>query len=263
MTPTWPSRGDHPRSRGVYLNSNSRITLSRGSSPLARGLHEVGGELDGLQGIIPARAGFTPPHSPQSAPHSDHPRSRGVYSSPLITSKSAAGSSPLARGLPVSFVAAGFQNRIIPARAGFTPDGPQSFHGLPDHPRSRGVYEVAQRMDVVAIGSSPLARGLPQRGHQRPGVPRIIPARAGFTWWGASFVLPMPDHPRSRGVYRLYWSPVHVPTGSSPLARGLRNWLRASESFDRIIPARAGFTPRCFLMFRCWRDHPRSRGVYW
>ena len=213
-----------------------------GSSPLARGLPGLPEEIDPRFRIIPARAGFTPPHSPQSAPHSDHPRSRGVYSSPLITSKSAAGSSPLARGLPVSFVAAGFQNRIIPARAGFTPDGPQSFHGLPDHPRSRGVYEVAQRMDVVAIGSSPLARGLPQRGHQRPGVPRIIPARAGFTsrqWCCCSFQW---DHPRSRGVYVVGGFLCPPDAGSSPLARGLPIILVPSPRAHRIIPARAGFT---------------------
>ena len=91
------------------------------------------------------------------------------------------GSSPLARGLRLSKLRDRGDLRIIPARAGFTRRLPPSLPNSGDHPRSRGVYEVAQRMDVVAIGSSPLARGLPQRGHQRPGVPRIIPARAGFT----------------------------------------------------------------------------------
>ena len=32
---------------------------------------------------------------------------------------------------------------------------------------------------------------------------------------------------------------------------------------DRIIPARAGFTNREGTSYVIWRDHPRSRGVYW
>ena len=50
------------------------------------------------------------------------------------------------------------------------------------------------------------------------------------------------DHPRSRGVY-------------------------AARAYDHvenpgIIPARAGFTPRCGALNGCEWDHPRSRGVY-
>ena len=50
---------DHPRSRGVYvavLNDGSGVL---GSSPLARGLLPCCGEVQGGNGIIPARAGFT------------------------------------------------------------------------------------------------------------------------------------------------------------------------------------------------------------
>ena len=52
---------------------------SEGSSPLARGLR--GGVLDGARpvGIIPARAGFTPPMGVSGRERGDHPRSRGVY----------------------------------------------------------------------------------------------------------------------------------------------------------------------------------------
>ena len=53
-----------------------------------------------------------------------------------------------------------------------------------------------------------------------------------------------------------------MPTGSSPLARGLPGGLGEHHADGRIIPARAGFTsgaaPRC----RRRGDHPRSRGVY-
>ena len=50
--------------------------------------------------------------------------------------------------------------------------------------------------------------------------------------------------------------------GSSPLARGLLHVDYEGIEFDRIIPARAGFTRtvRGFLILLL--DHPRSRGVY-
>ena len=72
-------RTDHPRSRGVYRSTIRREPRHRGSSPLARGLRLRIPARNSIQGIIPARAGFT-----KSSPCSpggtwDHPRSRGVY----------------------------------------------------------------------------------------------------------------------------------------------------------------------------------------
>ena len=57
----WVAPKDHPRSRGVYCDPRPRRRDVKGSSPLARGLHpyHYSGEL--RHGIIPARAGFTPP----------------------------------------------------------------------------------------------------------------------------------------------------------------------------------------------------------
>ena len=51
-------------------------------------------------------------------------------------------------------------------------------------------------------------------------------------------------------------------SGSSPLARGLRHRRAGRRLARRIIPARAGFTPRRAVCLACRRDHPRSRGVY-
>ena len=50
--------------------------------------------------------------------------------------------------------------------------------------------------------------------------------------------------------------------GSSPLARGLRVDIDPDGTAARIIPARAGFTPRRRRTRRRRQDHPRSRGVY-
>ena len=91
---------------------------------------------------------------------------------------------------------------------------------------------------------------------------RIIPARAGFTALRVSDCELIPDHPRSRGVYRIVQSLMRHESGSSPLARGLRWLLSGAELQGRIIPARAGFTGTSGLTRYVRADHPRSRGVY-
>ena len=112
------------------------------------------------------------------------------------------------------------------------------------------------------FGSSPLARGLPLDPLLGFGVGRIIPARAGFTSTPTAWSSTGWDHPRSRGVYpRAPPSPA-APSGSSPLARGLRRPRTARGGTRRIIPARAGFTDRVAAHRRRRQDHPRSRGVY-
>ena len=70
---------DHPRSRGVYSTSITRMGDSGGSSPLARGLPGGAGVSISARGIIPARAGFTTHVRPIVSAVGDHPRSRGVY----------------------------------------------------------------------------------------------------------------------------------------------------------------------------------------
>ena len=51
--------GDHPRSRGVYINNVAIFVNGGGSSPLARGL-PIPDRVQNIRiGIIPARAGFT------------------------------------------------------------------------------------------------------------------------------------------------------------------------------------------------------------
>ena len=70
---------------------------------------------------------------------------------------------------------------IIPARAGFTSEYGERDLAEPDHPRSRGVYELAARNTSGGQGSSPLARGLLLRLREAIDDLRIIPARAGFT----------------------------------------------------------------------------------
>ena len=114
------SRTDHPRSRGVYLPRPKGSLVGLGSSPLARGLPLVGDTEVLRQGIIPARAGFTPGRSRRRPGWQDHPRSRGVYLIPEAPWLYRTGSSPLARGLLWLRCLRGRCRGIIPARAGFT-----------------------------------------------------------------------------------------------------------------------------------------------
>ena len=53
---------DHPRSRGVYVSAVLGPLRARGSSPLARGLHNLSVDGNDAVRIIPARAGFTAGH---------------------------------------------------------------------------------------------------------------------------------------------------------------------------------------------------------
>ena len=193
-----------------------------GSSPLARGLLLLQ-QVEAVQaGIIPARAGFTPPRP-----------ARGTHP---------CGSSPLARGLQYRRARDEADGRIIPARAGFTRPPMAERSGVSDHPRSRGVYFRELWIKGLPAGSSPLARGLRRRravGLRRGG---IIPARAGFTPRPPCRRPSRPDHPRSRGVYLLQAVMIVSFLGSSPLARGLPAWCGPCCLISRIIPARAGFT---------------------
>ena len=134
---TW---GIIPARAGFTLGGWRSCRLRRGSSPLARGLQPFGLAVADTIGIIPARAGFTLESTLILAPVMDHPRSRGVYALLADSLASAVGSSPLARGLPRNRIRLAMQQRIIPARAGFTGRCGRSTAAAGDHPRSRGVY---------------------------------------------------------------------------------------------------------------------------
>ena len=132
--------GDHPRSRRVYLEHAGLPAVTAGSSPLARGLLDDTGGSTVAGGIIPARAGFTTAMSAGRVVPRDHPRSRGVYRRDGDDVTVTAGSSPLARGLPIHMACESAAQGIIPARAGFTMRPLFFDRGMRDHPRSRGVY---------------------------------------------------------------------------------------------------------------------------
>ena len=91
-------------------------------------------------------------------------------------------------------------------------------------------------------GSSPPARGAPNRSPTATSRTRIIPACAGSTeGW--------------RCEYATAW-------GSSPPARGARMAMARFVAVYRIIPACAGSTWRRRSALPTARDHPRLRGEH-
>ena len=119
------TRGDHPRTRGVYGKPVAEFIISVGSSPHARGLPVLAGEGHGSCRIIPARAGFTSVPPPTSCGTAEHPRTRGVYVTPRTRGGRSPGSSPHARGLQDVLLGVAVGQGIIPARAGFTTISPR------------------------------------------------------------------------------------------------------------------------------------------
>mgnify|MGYP000873947103 CR=1 FL=1 len=174
----------------------------------------------------------------------DHPRSRGVYKRSGEILAPTLGSSPLARGLLVILLRRTDRRGIIPARAGFTAAPGCGRRTGWDHPRSRGVYAWEASARAPALGSSPLARGLPDDGEVVMRDRGIIPARAGFTSKTSRCRGRGTDHPRSRGVYVYFRRDRINVVGSSPLARGLPRGSSGISPHHWIIPARAGFTGR-------------------
>ena len=249
--------------RAGFTQDRGRIRIDDRDHPRSRGVYDGGVELRlVVGGIIPARAGFTISPFPGRRRGEDHPRSRGVYPVTWWGPCSTWGSSPLARGLLRSIRGQYRGAGIIPARAGFTATGTTAPYSDTDHPRSRGVYRRPAALRMPTAGSSPLARGLRQRGLHAAVGRGIIPARAGFTGDITAVGARMRDHPRSRGVYAADAEHRLCEHGSSPLARGLPTEFCPTDDGGRIIPARAGFTGRQMTASRPRMDHPRSRGVY-
>ena len=153
------------------------------------------------------------------------------------------GSSPLTRGTPDRHADERRDVGIIPAYAGNT-SRPRFSRGFrEDHPRLRGEHRNARWTMSMATGSSPLTRGTPRNGRDRP--------------------CSIGNHPRLRGEHRVHDHEVHGSGGSSPLTRGTLGGQSGDRREVGIIPAYAGNTcPRCAS--GPWTgDHPRLRGEHY
>ena len=172
----------------------------------------------------------------------DHPRSRGEYLCWRRTAPTILGSSPLSRGIHWPGRAWVTKARIIPALAGNTVPCWCQPTAHPDHPRSRGEYQLEPVAGEQFRGSSPLSRGIRVRPVGWELLRGIIPALAGNTGQVIIFVT------------RRF--------GSSPLSRGILLSQALSPETHGIIPALAGNTVRVVGADDGTKDHPRSRGEY-
>ena len=121
-TPHAPPNTDHPRSCGANPRSSRGPRGLRGSSPLVRGQRRHDQHQRLAARIIPARAGPTYRQIDDPKSDSDHPRSCGANADNLRYRRLHPGSSPLVRGQLVFVATANMMRRIIPARAGPTPN---------------------------------------------------------------------------------------------------------------------------------------------
>ena len=110
----------HPRWRGEHLQADMRTVKQQGSSPLARGAHELERHFDALVRLIPAGAGSTRGQPRPVARSPAHPRWRGEHFSPSCRCQGLHGSSPLARGAQHGQRLGSHRHGLIPAGAGST-----------------------------------------------------------------------------------------------------------------------------------------------
>ena len=212
--------------------------------------------------FIPARAGNTLRPQRQLPLPSAHPRSRGEHVLAETHGEGGYGSSPLARGTRYrSWLALG-SRRLIPARAGSTFPGSPRTAIVSAHPRSCGEHNHRYTAAGAGFGSSPLARGTPQKGIALMCRGRLIPARAGNTQFSKLVHAAELAHPRSRGEHMIRRAFFPADGGSSPLARGTLTARRNTSPPKRLIPARAGNTYRAAGRSRRNSAHPRSRGEH-
>ena len=245
---TWPSPAAvqihpvHPRSRGEHRLTTRPDPPGYGSSPLARGTR--GGEAGGGGGVrfIPARAGNTHPFQQIQEDRPVHPRSRGEHQYLAQLKAWPTGSSPLARGTHWMPTVGQWASRFIPARAGNTVAPSPKRPYDPVHPRSRGEHPLSIFAVRSSRGSSPLARGTPERLVDFAIRTRFIPARAGNTSSRWARTAGSSVHPRSRGEHCRHLLHISRLGGSSPLARGTRPFSSCNVCPRRFIPARAGNT---------------------
>ncbi len=166
-----------------------------------RGIHTKVRPRNRGNRIIPAHAGNTRLCTRKLERRTDHPRSCGEYSSGLYSSSNRIGSSPLMRGILKNSISNIVIVRIIPAHAGNTCRILANIHFWEDHPRSCGEYTIRVGNPGLAVGSSPLMRGIRLNKCEEQVDRRIIPAHAGNTLAKPLYAENIEDHPRSCGEY--------------------------------------------------------------
>ena len=211
----------HPRERGEHAAQQQGGRADGGSSPRARGT-QLFPAIDVMQErFIPASAG-----TPQVTLAS-------IVEARFIPASAGNTSEQLAE--PVS-------TAVHPRERGDTAGDAGVYRRGPVHPRERGEHLRTVGRTCKHCGSSPRARGTPERLAEALRGMRFIPASAGNT-----------------GVDR---SHELVPVGSSPRARGTPGHELHRPRSSRFIPASAGNTTTSTTRGSRCTVHPRERGEH-
>ena len=165
---------------------------------------------------------------------------RGEYIPVLAPPPPAKGSPPLARGIPPIDPHRTKDGRITPACAGNTRENVRRITSSGDHPRLRGEYQLRRKLQEVALGSPPLARGIHLDFLDFVRAVRITPACAGNTLSPKNKGRQTEDHPRLRGEYKERAKKSRPSWGSPPLARGIPPTITNVEPISGITPLARG-----------------------
>ena len=231
-----------------------------GSSPRVRGKRGRVCRFVCSSRLIPARAGKTASSSPMVTIRRAHPRACGENRVPAGIVAGHPGSSPRVRGKPVVDRHPLARRRLIPARAGKTPRGPDPPSPVRAHPRACGENCAPWRVRHLCWGSSPRVRGKRPFPQLRAGAPGLIPARAGKTPAASPATDPTWAHPRACGENAASSRQSSFVAGSSPRVRGKRGGDDALAAAPGLIPARAGKTPTRPPASSTRAAHPRACG---
>ena len=250
----------HPRTGGendLAVNGNFD---GNGSSPHGRGKHTSRSCKPRPGRLIPARAGKTAGPLCVGRVVQAHPRTGGENQARSLHSDLVRGSSPHGRG-KLNNVGRGLEaGRLIPARAGKTlsPLSRASRGGA--HPRTGGENVIVSVLANTSNGSSPHGRGKQTEVALQIFTGRLIPARAGKTLPPHPPGAATPAHPRTGGENPRPARRIAMSPGSSPHGRGKPNPRQPNRLPGRLIPARAGKTPRYRRPHKPRTAHPRTGG---
>ena len=149
--------------------------------------------------LIPARAGKTSSTGRPGLRSWAHPRACGENLIGLGSDLAATGSSPRVRGKPPAAPPPRTKRRLIPARAGKTPQPHRRVRRPTAHPRACGENPLVDARHQARRGSSPRVRGKPTGGPAVLADGRLIPARAGKTSGDNEMTRRIAAHPRACG----------------------------------------------------------------
>ena len=210
--------------------------------------------------IAPAHAGTRSKDRQRTSQRRDHPRTRGDKYDIDALKKCASGSPPHTRGQEASKPKIWRICGITPAHAGTRILHGKRYHGIADHPRTRGDKANILSDVIVSGGSPPHTRGQGNFATNFAFPTGITPAHAGTRPPAAVRSTDSTDHPRTRGDKFQSDGVTLRREGSPPHTRGQVAPIVTSVINTRITSAHAGTRLLSVVVTNADRDHPRTRG---